>query len=59
MIFSVFFPFFLVGPLKRYRPIQADTVAKCLLYRAMSDNEDKMIFESEEIKTYTTLTINF
>ncbi len=59
MTFSAVFPFFLVGPLKRYRPIQADTVAKCLLYRAMSDNEDKMIFESEEIKTYTTLTINF
>ena len=59
MAFSAIFPFFLVGPLKRYRAIQADTVAKCLLYRAMSDNEDMMIFESEEIKTYTTLTINF
>jgi hypothetical protein len=34
-------------------------VAKCLLYRSMSDNEDMMIFESEEIKTYTTLNINF
>jgi len=59
MTFSAIFLFFLVGPLKRYRPIQADTVAKCLLYRSMSDNEDMMIFESEEIKTYTTLNINF
>ena len=59
MFFSAVFPMFLIGPFKRYRPIQADTVAKCLLYRAMSDNEDTMILESEEIKSYTTLTINF
>ncbi len=59
MFFSAIFPFFFLGSLKRYSPIQADTVAKCLLYRAMSDNEDMMIFESEEIKNYTTLTINF
>lgn len=59
MLFSGLFHFFLLGSLKRYRAIQADTVAKCLLYRAMSDNEDAMILESEEIKSYTTLTINF
>lgn len=59
MFFSAIFPFFLLGSFKRYRPIHADTVAKCLLYRAMSDNEDTMILESEEITSYTTLTINF
>jgi uncharacterized protein YbjT (DUF2867 family) len=59
MFFSAIFPFVMIGTFKRYRPIQADTVAKCLLYRAMSDNEDTMILESEEIKAYTTLTINF
>ncbi|NBO69699.1 MAG: hypothetical protein EBU66_04745 [Bacteroidetes bacterium] len=56
---SAIFPFFFIGPLKEYRPIKAETVAKSLLYRAMSDIEDTMILESEEIKSFTTLTINF
>jgi hypothetical protein len=59
MILSAMFPFFLIGPFKEYRPIEAETVAKSLLYRAMSDNEDSIILESEEIKSFTTLTINF
>lgn len=59
MMLSKLFPFFLIGPLKAIRPIKAETVAKCLLYRAMSDNEDTLILESEEIKTFTTLSINF
>ncbi|MEY3689492.1 MAG: hypothetical protein RIT37_1054 [Bacteroidota bacterium] len=59
MFFSAIFRIFLQGSLQRYRPIHADTVSKCLLYRAMSDNEDTMKFESEEITAFTTLTINF
>jgi len=59
MMLSKLFPFLLIGPLKAIRPIKAETVAKCLLYRAMSDNEDTLILESEDIKTFTTLSINF
>ncbi len=59
MMLSKLFPFFLIGPMKAMRPIKAETVAKCLLYRAMSDNEDTLILESEEIKSFTTLSINF
>ncbi|MFM8840939.1 MAG: hypothetical protein ACKOFB_07570 [bacterium] len=59
MVLTSLFPFLLIGPLKAIRPIKAETVAKCLLYRAMSDNEDTVILESEEIKSFTTLSINF
>lgn len=52
-------PFVFFGPLKRYRSIQAETVAKTLLYRAMSDNEDHLVLESEDIKEYVRLKINF
>ncbi len=59
IMLSILFPFFLIGPFKAFRPIKAETVAKCLLYRAMSDNEDTLILESEEVKSFTTLSINF
>jgi len=59
MLASTLFPFLFIGPMKAFKPIQAETVAKCLLYRAMSDNEDTLILESEEIKSFITLSINF
>lgn len=52
-------PFLFFGPLKRYRSIHSATVAKCLLYRAMSDYNDERILESEEIKEFVKLKINF
>ncbi|MFD2248319.1 oxidoreductase [Pontibacter ruber] len=40
----------MIGPLRKYRPIQAETVAKAMLYAASQDQKGVHIYPSDEIE---------
>ncbi|MNK38593.1 Aspartate-semialdehyde dehydrogenase [compost metagenome] len=41
---------FMIGPLKKYRPIQAETIAKAMAVAALNFHEGRYVYESDEIQ---------
>jgi uncharacterized protein YbjT (DUF2867 family) len=47
---SKFLPFLFIGPLRKYRPIEAENVAKAMIKISLSQHSGCRIYESEELQ---------